>query len=126
MKPRVNLITGTVIIVGLLSLLSLLAGQLSPLAATNRNIIGLKIYQEPDRAAQSFDLWKKLGINTLFVGPELAGKSDWLKLCRQAGFNIFLIIPVFHNPEKLKDSPGMAAITGEGLPAKDDWLEFVC
>jgi hypothetical protein len=126
MKPRVNLITGTVIIVGLLSLLSLLAGQLSPLAATNRNIIGLKIYQEPDRAAQSFDLWKKLGINTLFVGPELAGKSDWLKLCRQAGFKIFLIIPVFHNPEKLKDWPGMAAMTGEGLPAKDDWLEFVC
>jgi len=125
-RPRGIMISGLIILIGLLLFSSSDAVKPSPPDAGHRNIIGLKIYQEPDKSAQAFDSWKKLGINTLFVGPELAGKSDWLKLCRQAGFKIFLIIPVFHNPEKLKDWPGMAAMTGEGLPAKDDWLEFVC
>ena len=47
----------------------------------------------------------------------LSGKRD---------ISVFIIFPVFQNPELLKQDSSMFAITSKGLKAKDDWVEFVC
>jgi hypothetical protein len=39
---------------------------------------------------------------------------------------LFLIFPVFQNPEALKEDPGLAAVTAAGAPAREEWVEFVC
>ncbi|MGB9906244.1 MAG: hypothetical protein ACPLRR_02520 [Candidatus Saccharicenans sp.] len=92
----------------------------------NSDLIGVKIYQYSGDRQALLATWKKLGINTAFIGLELAGQDHFIQEVREAGFKTFLILPVFYNPEKLKNSPKLYAITGEGRPAKDDWVEFVC
>ena len=103
-------------------------GPARPMAApaSSPEIIGVKVYQPVDRPEAMFKNWRKLGINTAFIGPELAASGDFVRLVKEAGFKTFLILPVFYNPEKLKASPELYATTGEGKPAKDDWVEFVC
>ncbi len=101
------------------------AGSL-PASSSSPYIIGVKVYQPVDRPEALFNAWKKLGINTAFISQELAGQENFIRLAREAGIKIFIILPVFYNPEKLKASPELSAITGEGRPAKDDWVEFVC
>ncbi|MGQ9801350.1 MAG: hypothetical protein ACUVRL_06780 [Candidatus Saccharicenans sp.] len=89
-------------------------------------IIGVKIYQHTGDRQALFASWKKLKINTAFIGLELASQDHFIQEAREAGFKTFIILPIFFNPEKLKNSPELYAITGEGQPAKDDWVEFVC
>ncbi|MGB9893735.1 MAG: hypothetical protein ACPLRA_04925, partial [Candidatus Saccharicenans sp.] len=89
-------------------------------------IIGVKIYQYDQNPEPLFKTWKKLGINTAFIGLDLASKGDFLKAAKQAGFKTFVIVPIFFNSEKLKTAPELYAITEEGQPAKDDWVEFIC
>lgn len=95
-------------------------------SAGSAAIIGVKIYQPVDNPEALFQSWRKIGINTAFIGPELATSGDLVRLAKEAGFRTFIIFPVFYNPEKLKESPQLYAINGEGKPAKDDWVEFVC
>ena len=40
--------------------------------------------------------------------------------------DVFVIEPVFQNPAALAKEPDLAAITADGNPARDDWVEFVC
>ena len=99
----------------------------SSLNLDSRNcIIGIKIYKFDGNTQPLFEVWKKLGINTAFVGVELARNSDFIRAARQAGINTFIIVPIFYNPEILAASPDLYAITGEGKPARDDWVEFIC
>lgn len=95
-------------------------------AHINQDIIGVKIYQDPGNHQELFSTWKKLGINTAFIGLELASQDHFIQEVREAGLRTFIVLPVFFNPEKLKNFPELYAITGEGRPAKDDWVEFVC
>ncbi|MCX8159884.1 MAG: hypothetical protein N3G18_03005 [Candidatus Saccharicenans sp.] len=92
----------------------------------NSDLIGVKVYRLPDPPEATFRAWKRLGINTAFIGLELATQDNFIRSAREAGFKTFIIFPVFYNPEKLKASPELYAVTGEGRPAKDDWVEFVC
>jgi uncharacterized lipoprotein YddW (UPF0748 family) len=39
---------------------------------------------------------------------------------------VFVIEPVFQNPEELKQSPELFAVTNAGTPARDDWVAFAC
>jgi len=39
---------------------------------------------------------------------------------------VFVIQPVFHDPEELKQDPDLYAITDAGRPAREDWVAFVC
>lgn len=95
-------------------------------AHINQDIIGVKIYQDPGNHQELFATWKKLGINTTFIGLDLACQDHFLQEVWVAGFRTFVVLPVFFNPEKVKNSPGLYAITGEGRPARDDWVKFVC
>jgi hypothetical protein len=101
------------------------AGPL-PAVAGDGPLIGVKIYNHDGALAPLFDAWKKLEINTAFVGLELAARPEFFAEARRHGVATYIIVPVFFNPEKLAASPDLWAITGEGRKAKDDWVEFVC
>ncbi len=120
----------------LTSLVLLWASLAVPLAAEvssgldprngNDLIIGVKIYAYKGAFPELFGEWKSLGINAVFVSPELAAQGQFLELAREQGISLFLILPIFYNPEELKSDPGLYALTDRGDKARDDWVEFVC
>jgi hypothetical protein len=89
-------------------------------------MIGAKIYERTADFAGLFRDWRALGINTGFVSAALASNPEFRALARTKGIALFIILPTFQNPEALKDRPDSAAITAEGRPAREDWVEFVC
>jgi hypothetical protein len=91
-----------------------------------RPLTGVKIYDYDRRFQSLFETWQSLGIDTAFVSLDLAKNKEFMKLAKQFRITVFVILPTFYNPEALKKDPGLFAITGEGKPAKDDWVEFVC
>ena len=97
-----------------------------PQAAAKEMLIGAKIYEYKQDFAGLFAAWQRLGINTAFVSVELAGNRAFMDMARDRNVSVFVILPVFYNPEALAKDPGLFAVTGHGLPAKDDWVEFVC
>ena len=88
--------------------------------------IGVKIYAHEGSLPELFAEWRSLGVNTVFVSPALAAQGQFRELARKQGISVFLILPVFFNPEELKSDPGLYALTDRGEKAKDDWVEFVC
>ena len=40
--------------------------------------------------------------------------------------DVFVIFPVLYAPEELAADPDLFAITENGEPARDDWVEFAC
>jgi uncharacterized lipoprotein YddW (UPF0748 family) len=89
-------------------------------------MIGVKIYAHEGPLPELFEEWRALGINTAFVSPEMASQGSFMELARKQGIAVFLILPIFYNPEELKEDPGLYALTDRGEKAKDDWVEFVC
>jgi len=89
-------------------------------------IIGVKIYEAAGPFDNLFREWRDLGVNTLFVSEALLKNADFRGLARTNGMTLFLIFPVFQNPEALKEDPGLAAVTAAGAPAREEWVEFVC
>ena len=89
-------------------------------------VAGVKIYDHNGPFPELFAEWRSVGINTVFVSPELAGKSGFRDQARKQGISLFLILPIFYGPEDLKKDPGLFALTDRGEKAKDDWVEFVC
>ena len=92
----------------------------SPLA------IGVKIYEAAPPFDGLFAQWRELGINTLFVSESLLLNADFRARARAGGLTLFLIYPVFQSPEAIKEDPKIASITAAGVPARDEWVEFVC
>jgi hypothetical protein len=91
-----------------------------------RPVIGVKIYEASPPFGDLFRGWRDLGINTAFVSEALLKNTDFRNLARAQGIPLFLIFPVFQNPEALKADPGLAAVTASGAPAREEWVEFVC
>jgi hypothetical protein len=89
-------------------------------------MIGVKIYAHAGALPELFAEWKALGVNTVFVSPALASQGSFRRLAKERGISVFLILPIFYNPEELEKDPGLAALTDRGERAKDDWVEFVC
>lgn len=89
-------------------------------------LIGVKIYDHSGSIGDLFDQWSSVGINTAFVGEELAASSAFRQEATARGVPVFVITPVFFNPAVLAENPGLFAIDAIGLPARDDWVEFVC
>jgi uncharacterized lipoprotein YddW (UPF0748 family) len=89
-------------------------------------MIGVKIYAHEGALPELFGEWSSLGVNAVFVSPALAAQSQFRALARKHGISVFLILPIFFNPEELKENPGLYALTDRGEKAKDDWVEFVC
>lgn len=93
---------------------------------SKEKIIGMKIYEYNGDFQSLVVKWKKMGINTAFLSSELASDTMFRKILKQNKINVFLIFPVFQNPEVLKDDSTLYSITNKGKVAKDDWVEFVC
>jgi hypothetical protein len=91
-----------------------------------RPIIGVKIYEHAGPFAPLFEEWRALGINTAFVSEGLVTNKEFRALARTNAIALFVIYPVFQDPEALKEDPSLAAITAAGTPARDEWVEFVC
>lgn len=91
-----------------------------------KKIIGVKIYDPVPDLPGLFNAWGRLGINTAFVSVGLAENKEFMELARARRIPVFVIIPVFYNPEELARHPDGYAVTGAGQPAKSDWVEFVC
>jgi hypothetical protein len=89
-------------------------------------IVGVKIYAHEGALEGLFKEWRALGVNTVFVSPELATQGSFRRMAREEGIAVFLILPIFYNQDELKKDPGLYAITDRGKKAKDDWVEFVC
>jgi hypothetical protein len=89
-------------------------------------VVGIKIYEHPGPFEPLVRQWRDLGINTAFASETLAGNKDFRALLRTNAIALFIIYPVFQSPEALQDRPGLAALTSDGRPALDEWVEFVC
>jgi len=94
--------------------------------ASRKLMAGVKIYAHEGPLPELFADWRSVGLNTVFVSPELAGQGEFRELARKQGISLFLILPIFYGPEDLKKDPGLYALTDRGEKAKDDWVEFVC
>jgi hypothetical protein len=89
-------------------------------------IIGIKIYEYDKDFNTLVDKWKDMGINTAFVSKELAANIVFRKILKENNIRVYIIFPVFYNPELLHSDSTLYAITNKGRIAKDDWVEFVC
>jgi hypothetical protein len=89
-------------------------------------MVGVKIYDYAESWDNLFEEWEALGINTAFVSEALAANSEFRDLAADRRIDVFLIAPVFFNPELLEQDPDLFAITAQGTPARDDWVRFVC
>ena len=95
-------------------------------SVSNDQIIGVKIYDYEGSLEELFDKWRDLGVNTVFASDALSLNGDFRRIARERGVKIFTILPIFQNPEALKQDPGLHAITHKGKKAVEDWVEFVC
>ena len=95
-------------------------------AGPPRPVVGIKIYDASPPFEGLFRVWRELGVNTLFVSEALARTQEFRALAAAQGLLLFVIFPVFQDPEAIKENPGLAAVTAAGTPARDEWVEFVC
>lgn len=89
-------------------------------------LIGVKIYERPKNLDELFAEWQTLRIGTAFTSEALAGDAEFRRLAAERGIEVFVIEPVFENPEALARDPDLYAVTADGEPARDDWVQFVC
>jgi hypothetical protein len=95
-------------------------------STTDERILGIKIYEHKGDMRKLFDNFAELGINTVFASETLCGNTDFRRQARERKMKVFVIEPIFFDPEALKADPDLYAITSEGERAKEDWVEFVC
>ena len=89
-------------------------------------MVGVKIYDYQGRFEELFAEWAALGINTAFVSESLAADAGFRERASSHGIDVFLIAPVFFNPEVLEQDPELFAITADGGRGEDDWVQFTC
>lgn len=89
-------------------------------------VVGIKIYEAAPPFDGLFRDWRDLGVNALFVSGALAGNRDFRALAATNDLPLFVIFPVFQSPEAIREDPDLAAVTSDGSPAHEEWVEFVC
>lgn len=99
----------------LVFLSSLLTSSAVP--ADRQPILGAKVYRAVEDPEKLVVLAKSLGMNTLFVGDELATSLPFRELGRKAGLRYFLIIRTFNDPEAAAEDPSLVSVDREGHPA---------
>jgi hypothetical protein len=92
----------------------------------NKQIIGIKIYDHSGDFKPLFNTFADLGINTVFASEKLVSNPVFRLEAKSHQIQLFVIEPIFFNPEALKADPNLFAITRTGEQAKEDWVEFVC
>ncbi|HET7292251.1 MAG TPA: hypothetical protein VFM88_07495 [Vicinamibacteria bacterium] len=89
-------------------------------------LVGVKLYERPADLEGLFDEWRSLGIDTAFVSEAVAGDQGFRRLATERDVPVFVIAPVFYDPDALARDPHLYAVTADGAPARDDWVQFVC
>lgn len=83
-------------------------------ALTSPPILAAKIYTVPEDERQLVSFAKSLGLNTLFVGDQLANRVSFRDECRKAGLRYFLIIRTFNDPEAAAEDPTLVTVDRNG------------
>ena len=89
-------------------------------------ILGAKVYRQARPSRELVKLAKSLGLNTLFVGDELAASMEFREACRAAGLKYFLIIRTFNDPEAARQDPTLVSVDREGKPARRGDDVMIC
>jgi len=89
-------------------------------------VIGVKIYEHEGDLEALFAEWRRLGVNAAFAGSELAGRDQFRALAARHGVDLWVVFPVTYAPRELAADSGLYAITADGRPARDDWVEVAC
>jgi uncharacterized lipoprotein YddW (UPF0748 family) len=89
-------------------------------------IIGVKIYDYEKNYQDLFAEWLSLGINTALVSVSLLSDDEFRDLAAKSGIRLFVIVPVFYDPEELQKNPDLYAITDKGERAVEEWVNFIC
>jgi len=97
-----------------------------PVKLADDAIVGVKIYESERDLQELFEEWRALGINTVLASAEMTSSRGFRALARKNDTDLFVIFPVYYAPDELADDPELAAVTVDGQPAKEDWVEFVC
>lgn len=97
-----------------------------PAFCQNAQILGAKVYRGGQDPQQLIELARNLGINTLFIGDELAQSSEFRKQCAQAGLKYFLIVRTFNDPEAAAADPSLVSVDREGKPARREGDVMIC
>src|SRR3990172_7318896 len=106
----------------------LLVALFAPTAARpqTRQILGAKVYRPVREANELVEFAKSLGLNTLFVGDELAGSLSFREECRKAGLKYFLILRTFNDPEAGERDPSLVSIDRQGRPGRRAGDAMIC
>lgn len=88
-------------------------------------MIGIKVYNIERELKPLFEEWDDSGINTVLTSPSVIN-DQFKALAKKHEIKLFLILPVFYNPEILNAHTDLYAVTDKGEKAVDDWVEFVC
>jgi hypothetical protein len=89
-------------------------------------MVGVKIYEYDGNFEELFKEWSSLGINAAFVSETLLSNQTFRDLAKKNSVTLFVILPVFYDPEALERNPDLFAVTDRGEIAKEEWVEFVC
>jgi hypothetical protein len=92
----------------------------------DHKIAGIKIYDYNGDYAGLVSKWKDIGINTCFLSTNLAADKGFRKILHKNKIRVYIIFPVFQNPEILRNDSSLYSIKNDGTIAKDDWVRFVC
>lgn len=90
------------------------------------NIIGIKLYKDPENLNRFLEDLKELNINSVFLGDAALNNPQLFNILNNKGFSTYYIHQTFYNPEYLKSHPTSYALTQTGEIAKDEWVEFIC
>ncbi len=105
----------------LLIVVCLFFPTLSPAAGRRpRVVLGAKVYRAARDPKELVGFAKSLGLNTLFVGDELATSLPFREECQKAGLQYFLIIRIFNDPEAAADDPSMISVDRDGRQGRRD------
>ncbi len=105
----------------LLIAVCLLFPTLSPAAGRRpRVVLGAKVYRAAREPKELVGFAKSLGLNTLFVGDELATSLPFREECQKAGLQYFLIIRIFNDAGAAADDPSMISVDREGRQGRRD------
>ena len=89
-------------------------------------MIGTKIYDLQGDFKGVFEEWRSLNFDTIFVSSTLYSNHKFRQLVKKKKMTVFVIFPVFYNPEALEKDPELYSITNRGEKAVDEWVKFVC
>ena len=94
--------------------------------AQSSKVLGAKVYHPVRSPQELVEFAKSLGLNTLFVGDELANSLPFRKQCRAAGLKYFLILRTFNDPEAARQDPTLVSIDRQGKPARRGDDAMIC